>query len=103
MRKAILSLFTIFLLSSCSGNEPADKFNGFFKSAIDKMEKATTLEEVNSINEKLMQNLAVYSLSLTQEEYKEWSENLEANRELENLKVNYSAVKSTKEKELKGE
>ena len=103
MRKTILSLFSIILLCSCNSNEPADKYNGFFESAIEKMEKATTMEEVKSINEKLMQNLAVYSLSLTQEEYKTWSENIEANRELEDLKFKYSSIKNAKEKALKGE
>lgn len=101
MKKAIFSLLTALLIfCSCHNDTPIDKICGFFDKAIEKVESATTVKEINDINKKLMQDIAVYSLSWSEEDYKKWSEELTNSREIEKAKEKYAEVKAAKKKEL---
>ena len=91
---------TTLLFCSCHNDTPTEKVCGFFEKAIDKIETATTVKEINEINDKLMQDIAVYSLSWSQEEYNKWLEELETSPKVEEAKTKYAEIKTAKQKEL---
>ena len=100
MKKAIFSLFAALLVCSCHNDTPTDKICGFFDKAIEKIETATTVKEINDINDKLMQDIAVFSLSWSEEEYKKWEDELKSSKKIEEVKIRYSEAKTARKKEL---
>ena len=101
MKKAILSLFTaLSVFCSCHNDTPADKICGFFDKAIEKIETATTTKEINDINDKLMQDIAVFSLSWSEEEYQKWEEELNTSKEVEHAKARYAEAKKARQQQL---
>ena len=103
MKKILLSLFACLLLCSCGGNKITNKICGFIEEATERVEKATTLSEVEAINDKLSQNIAIYCLSLSEEEYKEWEKEPENNKIIQDAEYKYKVARQAREKTLKGQ
>ena len=103
MKKIFYSLFLVFTLSSCGGNKAAHQICHFIEEATQQTEQANTLQEINAINEKLTKNIAIYSLSLSEEEYHEWANDPEANKDIEEAEFKYKTAKLEREKFLKSE
>lgn len=103
MKKSLLALFAVLLLCSCGGNRAARKVSGFFEDATERVEEATSLNEIKDINELLAKNIAIYSLSLSEEEYQEWVNDPEANRTVQEAEYEYKKAKQERERLLKGE
>ena len=101
MRKAILSLFAALLFCSCN-KTTTDKMCGFFEKATEKVENATTLKELDHINDKLMQDIAVFSVSLSEEEYNKWDKDAEAQLQMDKAKQKYAAAKKAQTEKLQG-
>ena len=102
MKKILCALFATLLFCSCGGNKAANQICHFIEEATEKTEKATTLNEIKTINEKLTQNIAIYSLSLTEEEYNEWANDSEANKKIQEAEFEYKTAKAAREKMLTG-
>ena len=100
MNKILVSLFAAFLCYSCGGNKATHQICRFIEEATEKTEKATSLKEIEQINEKLTQNIAIYSLSLTEEEYKEWENDPDSNKQIEEAQFEYKTARNAREKFL---
>ena len=103
MKKILFTLLTSFLLCSCGGNKATQQICRFIEEATEKTEEATSLKEIEKINEKLTQNIAIYSLSLTEEEYNEWANDPDSNKKIEQAQFKYKSARNTREKFLKGQ
>lgn len=101
MRKAFLSLFAVLLFCGCN-KTTSDKMCGFIEKATEKIENATTLKEIDDINDKLMQDIAVFSVSLSEEEYNQWNQDAEAQMQIDQAKQEYAAAKKAKTEKLQG-
>lgn len=101
MKKIILSLFALMLMACSSGNKHANKMCGLIEQATEKIEKATTLNEISQLEKKLFQDIAVYSLSMTAEEEKALGEDKEASMQLDKAVQNFKKVKEDRMNKIK--
>ena len=100
MKKIFLFLFAVMtLLTSCQDGH-ADKICTFIQTATEKTEKATSLQEINKISERLYINICYYSKSLTNEEMKKMDADKEAQEKINACKDRYNEVRDKRILEL---
>ena len=101
IKKTLALLFALVTLGSC-GNTTSRQFCIFLEEATERVEKANSLNEINTVNDKLIKNITIYSMSLEEEEYKRWENDQEAQHQLQEAQMKYQTAKQAREKELSG-